>query len=140
METRTKKIEIKDIPANVKFEGYLWPSDQSKPKVLVDEIVDFEYFKQLPFIVEGNLWSEEQEISIQIRHIDGVYHLTQYDLKGVEEDYLLDDDVTYVAHDVGFKKYKVVEAWEEQHDELCDKMVSLVPAWTAFKGFSEPKK
>ncbi len=140
MKQRHKSIKLAEIPTDVLFDGYLWPSNEPKPKTMKAERVDMTLFqKLLPFIMEGNLWSEELSLSIQIRNVDGAYFIHQFDLSGSEQDSLLDEK-EYLAHDLdGVSKYRVVEAWKEQQDEMLSGMKTLVPAWTAFKGFVNSK-
>jgi CRISPR type III-associated protein (TIGR04423 family) len=139
MKERHKAITLADIPVDVAFDGYLWLSNATKPKTMKSERVDMTLFQKLPFIVEGNLWSEELSLSIQIRNVDGEYFLHQFDLSDSEHDKLLDEK-EYLAHDLdGVGKYRVVEAWKEHRDEMLAGMVTLVPAWTAFKGFVNNK-
>ena len=58
---------------NAKYEGYLWQSDQSKPRIIGEgealslTLTDGEN----PFVVEGLLWNPEENTSIQIRYVDG---------------------------------------------------------------------
>lgn len=138
MDKRTQIISVEDIPKTWEYQGYLWYSDQSKPKVLDKEELGNIEFSALPFVIEGNLWCSKEEASFQIKNIEGQYHVVQFDLKGSELDDLLSEHA-YVAHDIeGYKEYTVIHAWEEAMDEICQ-MPVLVPAWTAFKGFSNPK-
>ncbi|PSR10207.1 MAG: TIGR04423 family type III CRISPR-associated protein [Bacteroidetes bacterium] len=139
MQSRHTSIGIKDIPIDLVFHGYLWLSNQQIPEILNGEKVDITLFQTLPFIIEGNLWSEDEQFSIQIKNIDGEYRVSRFDLSHSREDYLLEEK-TYIAHDLkGIGEYCVIEAWEEKKDELLEGMKTLVPAWTAFKGFVDPK-
>lgn len=142
MKERYKTITLADIPTDVVFDGYLWLSNAAKPKTMKAERVDMTLFQKLPFVVEGNLWSEQLSLSIQIRNVDSAYIVQQFDLTGSDQDPLLDDKEDYLAHDLdGIAKYRVVEAWrEEQQGEMLAGMTTLVPAWTAFKGFVHDKK
>lgn len=127
------------IPVDIAFDGYLWLSNATKPKTMKSERVDMTLFRKLPFVVEGNLWSEELSLSIQIRNVDGEYFVHQFDLSDSEDDKLLEEK-EYLAHDLdGVGKYRVVEAWKEYRDEMLAGMATLVPAWTAFKGFVNDK-
>ena len=133
---RTQIISVSDFPSDIDFEGYLWFSDQSRPLVLRGEEVPGDIFnKILPFVIEGNLWSEERKLSIKIQNVDGQYLITSFDLNHSEEDFHLDEK-KYLTHRLdGIREYRVVEAWEEKQDEYMENMKTLVPSWTAFKGF-----
>ena len=69
---------------NAKYEGYLWQSDQSKPRIIGEgeplslTLTDGEN----PFVVEGLLWNSEENTSIQIRYVDGNYFVTTYGRTG----------------------------------------------------------
>lgn len=139
MKERHKDITLAAIPVDIAFDGYLWLSNATKPKTMKSERVDMTLFRKLPFVVEGNLWSEELSLSIQIRNVDGEYFVHQFDLSDSEDDKLLEEK-EYLAHDLdGVGKYRVVEAWKEYRDEMLAGMATLVPAWTAFKGFVNDK-
>lgn len=139
MRERHKAITLADISVDVAFDGYLWLSNATKPMTMKSERVDMTLFQKLPFVVEGNLWSDKLSLSIQIRNVDGEYFVHQFDLSGSEKDELLDEK-EYLAHDLeGVGKYRVVEAWKEHRDEMLAGMATLVPAWTAFKGFVNDK-
>lgn len=136
MKDRHQSITIAEIPADMAFEGYLWYSHEQKPRMQRNKHFTLDQAGELPFIVEGNLWSEENAISIQIRHVDGHYLVQRFNLAGIADDPLI-DEMTYLAHDLeGVKAFRVAEAWEESEpDSLLEGMTTLVPAWTAFTGF-----
>ena len=97
MSKRHKNIAVKDIPSDYIYQGYLWLSDESKPRIIDGSTLDLSLFKsQLPFIIEGNLWAKKEQESIQIRFVDGEYHIVHYDLNGVDTDPLLDEN-SYMA-------------------------------------------
>ena len=127
-----KKINLEQFPFELAFEGYCWYSNASKPRVFNNEILTKELFTSLPFIVEGNLYSEETGISINIKNIDGDYLITQAQIKDLDL-----ESKEYLAHRLeGVGKIKLVHHWEEEEpDDLLEGMTTLVPVWMAFKGF-----
>lgn len=130
MENKFKKISIEEVPDNIEFEGYYWYSDEIKPRILNNEIIDKSIFKDLPFVIEANFYSASHKISLQVKNIDGEYHIGMIHLDSV------DDVQEYISHDLdGVKKFRMVEAWEEKEDELLEGMKVLVPSWNAFAGF-----
>ena len=131
MENRYKQISIEQIPSG-NYEGYYWLSNAPKPDVIKDADIDKSKFGVLPFVVEANFYCKDTETSIQVKNIDGVYHVAQIDVKDC-------DAVKYIGHDID-ADYYVVEAWEEEDDEFLEGMKTQVPSWTAFKGFVEPEK
>lgn len=136
---RYTSISVEQIPVDIEFDGYLWFSDQQKPTMLMNQRLNMALFKKLPFIIEGNLWSKERQLSVNIRNFDGQYLITSFDLSNSSEDILLEEK-NYIAHDLeGVTKFQVIEAWEEKEDEALAGMKTLVPSWTAFKGFIKIK-
>ena len=55
------------------YVGYLWYSDQKRPKKLIQETFDVESLKEPinPFVIEGQLWDETNSMSISIKYVDG---------------------------------------------------------------------
>ena len=126
-----KKISIEEIPSG-NYEGYYWFSDESKPVVIRNKDIDKSIFKKLPFVVEANFYSKQEDISIQVKNIDGDYHVAMIDVKDTEAK-------KYVGHDIGCD-FLLVEAWEDKKDPLLENMTTKVPTWAAFKGFIELSK
>ena len=132
MTKRYKNINIEGIP-NENFEGYYWFSNKPKPEIIRNEKIDKNKFTQLPFVVEANFYSKETETSVQVKNIDGEYHIAIIDLTDCDT-----VPQVYIGHDIGYD-FQVVEAWEEKEDKFLEGMKTKVPAWTAFKGFVKPK-
>ena len=130
---------IQDIPDHL-YEGYYWYSDSQAPEVIINERIDKDKFTEIPFVIEANFLAKEEEISIQVRNIDGKYHISGFSLKGVNDsDHVVRE---YMAHDLTtengkkkIEKFKMVEAWEEVGDSMLENMVTLQPSWAAFFGF-----
>ena len=131
------KININKIP-DLNYEGYLWYSNDPKPEIINSE-KPFEksMLKELPFVIEGNLWADDKKVSISIKNIDGEYRIFKYDLTGVD---IETNTQTYLAHDLGeVTEFTLFQHWAEEKDPLCAGMKTLVPAWTAFTGFKTKK-
>jgi CRISPR type III-associated protein (TIGR04423 family) len=127
-------ISIAQIPKDYLFEGYYWYSNQHKP-ILVSppSPIQAEWFSELPFVVEGNFYDSDHQLSIQIRNIDGQYVVAQIDLRNLGDfEY---DRTTYIGHDLEGKQFQMIEAWKPQADELLEGMKTLKPVWSAFAGF-----
>lgn len=134
MSKAFRNIEVHEIPGDILFEGYYWYSNAKIPEVIPQEPIKKGWFKEMPFIIEANFYSREKKLSIQVRHVDGKYHVARIDLDHADAS-LLDGPVTYLGHDLKGLDYQVVEAWEPKPDPLCDGMEVLQPSWTAFVGF-----
>lgn len=131
-----KKIDISDIPFKLLYEGYYWYSNKSKPEILNNQPFSLDKFSSLPFIVEGNLYNAETGTSVSIKCIDGEYAIFTTNLKDLPANQTVEQK--YIAHDLkDIDKIVLVEFWQESEaDELLENMTTLVPAWTAFKGFT----
>jgi CRISPR type III-associated protein (TIGR04423 family) len=130
-----QNIHFNQIPPYL-FDGYYWYSDAPKPKLIWQERIDPVIFQDLPFIVEGNFYASAKQLSINVRHIEGRYLLTQYDLTKVPED--KKKEMIYLGHDLNGQNIKLIEVWEEVADqELLAGLSALVPAYSAFAGFTK---
>lgn len=130
-----KKISINDINFDLDYEGYYWYSNQSKPELVQHQKISKDIFTELPFIVEGNFFAKNEELSISIKFIDGKYYIYQADLSGLQDAETTRNE--FIAHDLeGIDKIKMVQVWEESpEDPLLENMKTLKPAWQAFVGF-----
>ncbi len=129
---------IQDIPDHL-YEGYYWYSDSQVPEVIINERIDKAKFTEMPFVIEANFFAPAEKVSIQVRNIDGYYHISGFQLKNINRS--THETQEYFAHDLKMndgktiKKYKMVEAWEEISDPLLEDMTTLQPTWAAFFGF-----
>jgi CRISPR type III-associated protein (TIGR04423 family) len=134
MDKVFQKIEIEEIP-DYEFQGYYWYSNQKKPEHFLSKKIDKSIFSKLPFVIEANFFAENENVSIQVKNIDGNYNISLINLNLLSDPNLCDKH-EYIAHDLGdVKKYRMFEAWEEKADILLEGMKTLVPSWTAFAGF-----
>jgi CRISPR type III-associated protein (TIGR04423 family) len=134
-----KSIKISEIPSNILFEGYYWYANDKSPKIIsTPGLIQQSWFSQSPFVVEANFYAESEQISIQVRHWDGVYHTVLIDLANL--DGITFDKVSYIGHDLGGRNFEMIEAWEPRPDKFLEDMETLVPTWTAFAGFTNTKK
>ncbi len=139
---RTEKIA--EIP-KAKYVGYIWYSDSKRPEVLTG---DKEYggftpdAAANPFIIEGNLWDDDNRTSISIRYADGRYYihrtvLTSEEVKGTTDHSTVK---TYVAHHIdGYKYLRFAQLWEPRTDPMCEGMEVLEPSKLVFIGFTNDK-
>jgi CRISPR type III-associated protein (TIGR04423 family) len=135
-----KKVAGGRLPAGNQYEGYLWFSDQQSPEVYLkgDAFADEYEPTANPFIVEGWLYDHVTNKSYAIRHQNGAYLRTEYDLDVIAKD---QQPIKYRAHDIeSADYYHVVEHWAPEPDPNCEEMPVLRHAWTAFAGFVHPKE
>lgn len=139
MNSVYKPIAISEIPQDIQFEGYYWYSNESSPRIISSPApIQQNWFTELPFVVEANFYSRVEQISIQIRYWDGIYHVAKVDLSQLER--IPHDKVSYIGHDLDGRDFEMIEAWESRPDELLEGMETLVPTWAAFAGFTNTKE
>jgi CRISPR type III-associated protein (TIGR04423 family) len=137
MEMKSLDMEIKSldmIPTDYHYEGYLWLSDKQIPEI-IDGKVDFsEYIKkQNPFIIEGLLWAEAEQVSIHIKHTHR-YLVNKVCLKDFPKE--SQKDKKYHAHRiVGYKYLKFKQIWLPEPDEFCNNFEVLTMKTMVFVGF-----
>lgn len=147
---------MKEIKAAA-YEGYLWYSDENKPKVFLgDKMVEKIELDDCsnPFVVEGNLWNAETHESIMIRYIDGRYFVrhtvvADKELLGIDDRSL--DPVTgktsdlvattvkeYLPHRLeSVKALRFLQYWQGEEDAMCEGMAALRPSKLVFVGFNK---
>lgn len=131
---KNKSLNISNIPTNVPFDGYLWWSDETVPKVYDGEKIPELPASNNPFIVEGQLYDPDNKKSYAIRFVDGDYLINCFDLKKLNG---LDSIVKeYIPNRIdGKSKLYFKEFWRPVKDELCEGMEVLKPAEFVFIGF-----
>lgn len=131
-----EKITIQDIDFSLNYEGYYWYSNRKKPVLVENEPITADIFTPMPFIVEGNLYCKNTNTSIAIKNIDGEYYIHRVNLS----DFSLAQchKQQYIAHDLpNITHIEMCEYWAESASEpLLAGMTTLVPAWSAFVGFT----
>lgn len=127
---------LNEIP-KIAFEGYVWKSDESSPKVLQNQVYDFQSILKNPFIIEALLYSKENNISIHIQHT-GIYQIAEYDLNALKEKEAVFEKKEYLPHrlkDVSNVNFQQV--WMEEKDLLCEGMPVLKLKAIIFCGFNK---
>ena len=137
MSKQYNRITIDQIPDNINFEGYYWYSNAKTPETIHKATIDKSWFTDLPFVIEANFYAREEQVSIQIKNIDGQYHVARIDLNENN----LKNAQKYAGHDIEGLNYQMVEAWENVEEDVNElKMNVLRPTWTAFAGFIKKSK
>jgi CRISPR type III-associated protein (TIGR04423 family) len=131
-----KKINIADFPKTLLFTGYYWLSDQQKPIQLSEQVFDIQLLEYQPYVVEGRLYSKENDLSIHIHFIDGKYDIFQMNWREKPPEWETINS-TYLAHDLDkVNEIKATEVWIPANDPNCENMEVLQPAFLGFKGFN----
>lgn len=124
--------------SNSKYTGYIWYSDQNKPKLFNNEDPNIDIEDNInPFIIEGQLFDGTKSISI--KYVDGKYCVKEYilsDMKGEVK------DLIFYANRMGEKRQlKFKQYWREDdendEDALCENMKVLQPKELVFVGFND---
>lgn len=116
-----------------KYEGYIWKSDQSKPDTILREFELELHDNENPFIIEGQLYCEEKNLSISIRYVDGKYIVNKFNLSEVPEA----TEQEYMAEFEGVHGLKFKQLWKAESDLLCAGFEVLKPAGFVFVGFKK---
>lgn len=127
--TSISKYEIPGFP----FEGYLWKSNSSSPEIIDNRLVTPSELEDLPFVVEGLLFSEKERVSIRIVHLDGHYRIARMDLSEIPDEFEI-----YQLDKIKFIDKQALKLY--QHFELLPDPVfpdneTWQPTWSAFIGF-----
>ena len=136
------------------YVGYLWYSDKTAPDVLNGvQLTDVLRPDENPFVIEGQLWDETQQVSYSIRYvvsndgqqgISGHYVIQQWNLKNdfptsdfdhTELEALPNQAFSKEAGKLLFRRY-----WKAEKDELCEDMKVLNPHALVFVGFKNRKE
>ncbi|MFC2759873.1 TIGR04423 family type III CRISPR-associated protein [Hallella multisaccharivorax] len=114
-------MTIKDIPAQEKYEGYLWMSDSTEPVVLDREpLPEDKISSPNPFVVEAELYDGANLCSFSVHHAGNEIICNRFQLT-------LDDRTSGHNEERVFKSHHFkdhlelhfIDCWEPQSDELC---------------------
>ncbi|MFA8436809.1 MAG: TIGR04423 family type III CRISPR-associated protein [Marinifilaceae bacterium] len=136
--------KLSDIPSDKEFIGYYWMSNQDAPEQVDGKFINPQESSNPqksnnPYIVEGNLYCEEEGVSISIRNTGDEVRITQFNVaeaKAANKEIIQLVPQSYIAHRLpGKKKVCFQQAWIAEPDANCEGMPVLQPAWRAFVGF-----
>lgn len=143
------KIEINKLQeySSYNYEGYLWYSDKTYPDVINGVVKDLQNkCSALPFIVEGYLYSKDNNLSIHIRNYDGKYHTGVYFLDKIETNTTELTPVKYLANKKlannsilpGIKFLKFTQVFELKEDIISKNNFKIwKPECKIFTGFEK---
>ncbi len=135
MSSIVKKLNnLKEIPS-VNYEGYIWMSNETEPKVLKNEKYDFSAISQNPFIIEGLLYDKTSQKSFHIQHV-GECLIYEYNLDEVKSENLVPKE--YLPHRLKeVEKVCFKQIWEEEEDKNCEGFPVLNLKVIVFCGFKK---
>lgn len=110
-----------NIDKNMKYEGYLWLSDERSPRLLLEETVGAELLPYLeggvinPFVQEGWLYSRSEGVSYSLRQMDGALRICRFEVPPCDGE----DELSYLSNRMGERWLRFRQVWEEVSDPLC---------------------
>jgi CRISPR type III-associated protein (TIGR04423 family) len=136
-----EKIQISNLRSNETYTGYYWLSDADHPVILENQPITYTPVLN-PFIIEGHLFSEKDNASISVRHIDGQYLIYKMFWEtAMPEDIISEGTYTYLAGSSfkksGIKTLRFRRYWQEHRRENCAGMAVLEPGPVGFIGFGK---
>jgi CRISPR type III-associated protein (TIGR04423 family) len=128
-------------------EGYVWMSDKDRAELIGQQLKPFNEYHNinnnchLNFIYEANLFDRNTNVSIFIQQVDSRWMYRVISLLKSPDEFNIKDqcNITVYKTTEGLKQkefIKILEKWEPESDDLCEKMEVLKPAWNCFIGFS----
>lgn len=137
------RVSINDIK-DLAFEGYIWLSDKEKPEVLQNEkpeVLQNEKVKLPtdlnPFIVEGQLYNKENDLSYSIKFVDGETIVNEYKLTADDISNGDNELVIFESNRMDGKKLSFLRCWERIPDDNCMGMPVLTLTKNIFIGFKK---
>ncbi len=132
-------MQSEDISSQL-WSGYIWLSDQTAPEVFSEaKKIDESLLANgaNPFIAEAQLISADVKTSVSISNVDGQVKIAAHAIATPAD--CEDEPVSFLANRMeGVKRLCFVRRWQEQADDFCDGMKTLVPAALIFRGFDIP--
>jgi CRISPR type III-associated protein (TIGR04423 family) len=121
-----------------KCEGYLWWSNQQKPEPYDGNALDmcFDETKN-PFVIEGQLYDKEENMSYSIKYVDGQYLINKYKVGTHDFTNKDNESKSFLSNRMGGRWLKFLRYWEEKKDENCMNMPVLTFTKNVFVGFKE---
>lgn len=123
-----------------KMEGYLWYSDQDAPIVYDGTKESFKFDdNDNPFVIEGQLYDSNANISYSIKYVDGKYLKKEYHVVSKEEGCEITEK-SYISNRMNGRVLCFKEIWrpsEPESEPLCEGMSVLQPAELVFVGFKK---
>jgi len=118
-----------------KYQGWLWHSDRTKPEVIDHVMEELSLDPNAnPYIIEGQLWDEDEHRSVSVKFVDGEYLLNEF----IVNDEECDQAQEFVPHRLpGVASVLMRQRWVQENDPNCCGMPIWVPAGKVFVGFNK---
>ena len=115
-----------------KYTGYYWLSDKQEPECVENGHIEPKLFAdgQNPFVIEAQLLSDTESVSV--RYCDGKY----IEVITPCSEFASETAQEYISLRLGDHKLKFVQLWQEDEDNFCCGMKTLIPGRMVFVGFA----
>lgn len=118
------------------YEGYLWYSNKTEPKILNEEEFELEISdNENPFVIEGQLFDADRMLSISIKYVDGEYICNSYNVDSLDFNRTNVEKKEFHSNRMNGYKLQFLQYWIEKEDALCEGMKVLCPTKSVFVGF-----
>ncbi len=118
------------------YEGYLWYSNKTEPKILNEEEFELEISdNENPFVIEGQLFDADRMLSISIKYVDGKYICNSYNVDSIDFNRSNVEKKEFHSNRMNGYKLQFLQYWTEKEDDLCEGMKVLRPTKSVFVGF-----
>ena len=138
MKTTDYRKKVCSIPEG-NYQGYIWLSDNKKEDVTVLDGGPCPGFSldpnKNPFIVEGNFYDKDKDVSYAVRYTDGNYIAYEYDCKQFDGDIQLEKMVPVFTLNNGCRGLLFARIWVEKDDPYCLGFPCLEASDLVFVGF-----
>lgn len=133
------KIELAQIPAGRRYDGYVWMSDATAPLVLEgDALPSCLVEGRSPFVVEAQLWDAEAGVSYSVRHVGNETLCHRHEVAASDFADSDVDEIVYASHRMGGRGLRFLEYWElRQCDDCPSGMPTLEMTRRVFIGFKK---
>jgi len=135
MNKYCKNVDNIDELPDLRYEGYIWMSDEAEPRK-IDSKSQIPAETKNPFIVEGFLKSTDGNVSVSLVPMNGELKIYQFDLnliKTLPEP--LKTEISFLTHRFDNAAISFITVWLPEKDKLCEDMEVLQPKMRVFKGF-----
>ncbi len=134
-----------------RYEGYVWMSNEPKPRVLTTEECPFELENENEgtFIIEAQLCDTKGQVSYSVKHIGGEHVIMRYEFTDGDFNCGSITQKSFVAHRINkdpemapekaIKTLYFLQCWEPKEDPACLGMPVLHPTHLVFTGFTNAK-
>ncbi len=115
------RIELAQIPAARRYDGYVWMSGATAPLVLEGDALPgcFDEGRN-PFVAEAMLWDSEARLSYSVRHVGNETLCFRYEVADADFANGEVEEVVYASHRMDDRCLCFLEYWEPSRDDDDD--------------------